>query len=187
MENQNEEVVVNTENNEGESESQDNDTVSLSRAEYEKLNQTLGSLKRELKDYKKPKEESRETPKTNSSPDENRLLEKAYLRSANIVDSEEVELALQTANKWGMSIDKLVDDEDFQMKLNKLRTQKSNEIATSGIKGSAGTSQAKLTADYWIAKGTPPSPQDVPDRKTRVKIARAFMESAKNSKKFYND
>lgn len=164
------------------------ETVSVSKAEYDKLNQTLGSLKRELKDVKKSKDEPiTETPKSNSKPDESNLLQKAYLRSAGITSQDEVELALSTAKKWDVSVDSLVDDEDFKAKLEKLRTQKSNEVATSGIKGGAGKSQAKDSPEYWIAKGVPPSSTDVPDRKTRVKIARAMMADAKNSKTFYND
>lgn len=185
MEQQNEEVVVDTQNNEGEGDNSE-ETITLSKSEYEKINQTLGSLKRELKDYKKPKEDSKETSKTNST-DENRLVEKAYLRSAGITQSDEVELALETAKKWGVSIDSLVDDEDFNIKLTKLRNQRANEVATSGIKGGGGKSQAKETMEYWKAKGSVPTPEDVPDRKTRVKIVRSLMNDAKTSKTFYND
>lgn len=169
----------------GEGSHVESETIAIPKSDYEKLNQTLGSLKRELKDLKKPKEEVKDAPKTNQ-PD-NSLLEKAYLRSAGINDADEVKLALDTAKKWGVSIDALVDDDDFKIKLEKVRTQKSNELATSGVKGGAGTSQAKNTPEYWIAKGAPPTATDVPDRKARVKIAKAFMANAKNSKTFYND
>lgn len=174
-------VDVNNETEGGESV----ETISLSKSDYEKMNQTLGSLKRELKDLKKPKEESKETVQTKS--DSNNLLEKAFLRSASISGDDEVELAISTAKKWDIPLDKLVDDDDFKIKLDKLRTQKSNEIATSKIKGSGGKSEAKNTPEYWIAKGTPPSANDVPDRKTRATIARAMMASVKTSKTFYND
>lgn len=179
------EGAVNTTNNEGEGNQEGNETITISKTDYEKLNQTLGSLKRENKDLKKPKEEVKETPQSNQS--DTSLLEKAFLRSAQITQPDEVKLALETAKKWGVAVDTLVDDEDFKVKLEKLRTQKSNELATSGIKGSPGTSQAKNTPEYWIAKGTPPSTTDVPDRKTRAKIARAMMASTKNSKTFYNE
>lgn len=123
-----------------------------------------------------------------SKTDDNQLLEKAFLRSAQITAADEVELALTIAKKWDMSIDKLVDDDDFKVKLDKMRTQKSNELATSNIKGSQGKGQTKDTPEYWIAKGTPPTSADVPDRATRAKIARAMLASAKNNgKTFYND
>lgn len=115
------------------------------------------------------------------------LLEKSFLRSAGITAEDEVELARTTAKKWDMPIDKLVDDEDFKTKLEKMRTQKANELATSNIKGSGGKGQAKETLEYWVAKGTPPSREDVPDRKLRAQIARSMMANAKSSKTFYND
>ena len=181
-----EEVIVDTETNKGEGEETNDDGfVKVPKADYDKMNQTLGSMKRELKDLKKPKEETKETPEQNH-PD-NTLLQKAFLRSAQITDKEEVELALSTAKKWGLTVDDLVDDVDWQAKLDKFRTTKSNAVATSKVRGGQGSSEAKNTPEYWIAKGVPRSREDVPDRATRVKIAKAFMESGKNTKKFYND
>ena len=161
------------------------ETVVIPKEDYEKLNQTLGSLKRELKDLKKPKDEPKETPQKNQSDDT--LLQKAYLRAASITAEDEVELALTTAKKWDMTIDKLVDDEDFKIKLDKLRTQKANLDATSKIRGGKGPTEAKTDPAYWIAKGTPPTPDQVPDRKERAKIARAMMANQKSGKKFYNE
>src|SRR3990167_5678073 len=62
-----------TETNEGEGEVE---TISIPKTEWEKHNQTLCSLKRELKDLKKAKEETKETPITNTKPDENPLEQK---------------------------------------------------------------------------------------------------------------
>ena len=45
---QNQEVVVDTTTNEGEG--NEPETISIPKADYDKLNQTLGSMKRELKD-----------------------------------------------------------------------------------------------------------------------------------------
>ena len=182
---ENEEVVVDTTNNEAEG-GESAETIAIAKADYEKLNQTLGSLKRELKDLKKPKEETKETAEQ-TKPDENRLLEKAFLRSAGLTKSNEIELALETAKKWNVSVDQLIEDEDWQLKIDKFRTQEANQLATSNIRGSGGKSTAKDDPAYWISKGTPPSRTDVPDRKSRAKIARAFMENVKSGKKFYND
>lgn len=191
MENANEEVIVNLDNDGEDGSGQGEEVVTLKKSEYEKLNQTLGSLKRENKDLKKPKDSITEAPKTSEKSEINRtdnsLLEKAFLRSAGITNSEEVELALNTAKKWGQSIDQVVDDEDFQTKLNRLRTQKSNEIATSNIKGTASQSQAKLSPEYWIAKGVPPTPNDIADRATRVKIHKAMMAKGTSTGQFYNE
>ena len=162
------------------------ETLTIPKKDYETLNQTLGSLKRELKDLKKTKETATETPQT--KPTDTGLLQKSFLRAAGISDAEEVELALSTAKKWGVEVDALVDDDDFKAKLEKHRTAKANSLATSNIRGSAGETQAKNTPEYWISKGAPPSRTDVPDRKTRATIVRAMMKNAStDGKKFYND
>ncbi len=148
-------------------------------------------IAKRLKTKMEKSKETKVEPKTDAGketkPEENTLLEKAFLRSAGITDKEEVELALLTAKKWGISIDTLVDDEDFQGKLEKHRTTKANLAATSNIKGDKSGASAKESPAYWIAKGTPPTAEQVPDRQARIKIARAMVSDTKNSKKFYND
>lgn len=181
----NQEAVVAPEENEPEQPT--TEKFELSKDEYNELvgyKATVGSLKRQLKDLQKPKEETKETPQ----PDSSALLQKTYLRAAGITQAEEVELALTTAKKWGVDIDQLVDDDDFKSKLEKLRTAKANTAASSNIQGSGKTEGAKFSAEHWIAKGTPPTRDQVPDRKTRANIVRSMMESAKTGgKKFYND
>lgn len=178
-----------TKTGEGEGE-QEADVVKISKTDFDKLNQTLGSLKRELKDLKKsPKEELKETPKSNQTDESNVLqkLERLAFRQAGISHLEDIELAQKTAKKWGVDIDEVLADEDFKVKLERQQTGRSNIEATSNIKGGAGKTQAKNTPEYWVAKGVPPSPADVPDRKLRAKIARAMMASTQSSKTFYND
>lgn len=186
------EGVVDTTNNEGEGNTVE--TISIPKTDYEKLNQTLGSLKRELKDLRKPKEDSKETketPKTNQPSEVNVLMErieKMSLRQAGITHQDDIDLARTTAKKWGVDVDEVLADEDFKVKLERQQTNRNNLLATSNIKGGAGTSQAKNTPEYWIAKGVPPTAKDVPDRKTRATIARAMMKNASTSgKTFYND
>ena len=183
----NEEVIVDTETNEVESGTEESNTISIPKSDYEKLNQTLGSMKRELKDLKKSKDDSKETTKQ-TEPD-NRILErmeKLAFKTAGISHEDDVALAKQTAKKWGMDVEDVLGDDDFKLKLERQQTSRNNIAATSGIKGGAGTSQAKNTPEYWVAKGTPPTAADVPDRKVRAKIARAMMSNAKSSKQFYN-
>ncbi len=183
-ENKSQEEVIDSQSNEVEG-GTEGDVVTIPKADWEKTNQTLGSLKRELKDLKKPKETQETTQQT--KPEGNQLLEKAFLRAAQITAPDEVELALLTAKKWGVSVDSLVDDEDFQAKLTKLRNQKSNEIATSKVKGSGAKGDIKNTPEFYISRGTPPSRDEVPDRKTRVAIAKAMIGHSKKSKTFYNE
>ena len=161
------------------------------RAEAQKLREkairqreSTKALKAKLTEFEKARPQDKVE---NTKTDNFGLVEKTYLRSAGITDSEEIELAFSTAKKWGVGIDQVVDDEDFKVKLDRHRTNKSNLAATSGIKSGQGDSQAKNTPEYWIAKGVPPTADQVSDRKTRAKIARAMMGNAKNGKKFYNE
>lgn len=186
MSNETEEVVT-SENNDNTDAVTENETdfVKIPKADYDKLNQTLGSLKRENKDLKKPKEEPKET---SSQPDAVlQKLERIALRTAGITHAEDVELARKTAKKWGVDIDEVIADEDFKVKLEKQQSARANVEATSEVKGGAGSSNAKENPAFWIAKGVPPTASDVPDKKTRVAITRAMMASAKSGKKFYND
>ena len=147
------ETVADTEKNGGEG---DADTVSVPKADYDKLNQTLGSLKRELKDLKKPKEEPKETPEKNQSDD--KLLErldKMALQVAGIKEADEVELF----NKWktdtGREADTIVGNDIFKKEIENLRTAKANQEATSNIQGGGDKSGgAKDNPDYWIGKAT---------------------------------
>lgn len=180
---------VDTTTNEGEGE-KGAETVSVPKADYDKMNQTLGSLKRELKDLKKPKEEPKETSTTNAKSEDNRLLdrlEKMSLRQAGISHEDDITLARNTAKKWNMDIDDVLADDDFKIKLDRQQSERSNVQATSGIKGGAGVSKAKDTPEYWLSKGKPPTREEVPDRAARAKINKAFMDGAKSTKKFYND
>lgn len=184
------ETEVPAEKGTGEGDTTTGETVSVSKKDYDTMNQTLGSLKRELKDLKKAAD-TKETPTKETKTEESALLQKIErmsLRQAGITHADDVELAQKTAKKWGMDIDEVLGDEDFKAKLERQQTTRDNAIATSGIKGGTGTQSAKNNPEYWINKGTPPSRQDVPDKKTRVAIARAFMKNAEtNGKTFYND
>lgn len=181
--------VIDTTNDTGEGET-GSDKIAISKSDYEKMNQTLGSLKRELKDLRKSKDDSKETSTTNQKSDDSRVLErleKSILKGANITHDEDIALAKSTAKKWGVDLEDVLSDEDFKVKLEKQQTKRDNAIASSGIKGGGSESQAKLSPEYWIAKGTPPSPSDIPDRKIRAKIVRSMMSNAQVGKKFYND
>lgn len=189
----NQEVVADTKTGEVEGIQSANE-IKLSKDEYDKFKgyeSTVGSLKRELKDLKKQLEERpepKETPSKNQT-EEFGLLQKTYLRSAGLSSDDEVELARDIQKKTGVEWDKLVDDDYFQLKLQKLRDAKANAAATNVEGGSASSSGgAKNEPSYWIQKGTPPTPKDVSDRKTRASIVRAMLDHGKNSGgKFYNE
>lgn len=159
--------------------------VRLSKKEYDELlttKATVGSLKRELKDLKKPKEEVAEK----SPSEEFGLLQKTFLVSSGIKDADEIELAKEIQKKTGVEWDKLVEDDYFQSRLTKLRNTKENALATNVTGGSGGG--VTKSADFFIAKGIPPTAKDIPDRKTRVAIIEQMMSAEKNGGgKFYNE
>ncbi len=162
------------------------ETVAVPKKDYDTLNQTLGSLKREIKDLKKSKETAKETPK--NQPEESALLqklEKMSLRQAGITHPDDEALARETAKKWGMDVDDVLLDEDFKVKLEREQTKRTNAEATSNVRGSGSTTTAKNTPEYWIQKGTPPSPTDVSDRKTRAKSIKAMMANASTGGKTF--
>lgn len=172
------------------------ETISIPKKDYDVLNQTLGSLKKENKDFKKKFDEfsrSSETKETSKNqPDEISILkeklEKQALRSSGLTHTEDIELARNLAKKWNMDVDDVLGDEDFQAKLERQRTNRANVEATSGVKGSGARGSAKESTEYWLAKGTPPTPADVPDNTTRRKIVREMLKASKGKKlKFYND
>ena len=161
------------------------DEIKLSKKDYEELighKATVGSLKRELKDLKKSKEEEVTSPKA----EEFGLLQKTFLVSSGIKDADEIELAKEIQKKTGVEWDKLVEDDYFQSRLTTLRNTKENALATN-VKGGSGGGVAK-SADFFIAKGVPPTAKDIPDRKARVAIIEQMMSAEKNGGgKFYNE
>lgn len=185
---------ITTDNGNGEGNGQTAEEIKLTKAEYEELvshKSTVGSLKRELKDLKKSLEGKGEgTTETHKTQQEEfGLLQKSYLRSAGITDPDEVELAKGLSKKWGMDIDVLVDDEDFKLKLDKIRTTKSNAKATNVEGGNGSSGGAKNSVDYWSQKGELPTSKDVPDRKTRADIHREMAKRSRHGGggKFYNE
>lgn len=133
---------------------------------------------------KKPEQE----PVTNKTDDSKDLSVKAFLRSAGITKKEEVEFALSKAKKWNVDVDELVEDDDFQESLEKFRTKQANIAAAATVEGDKSGSPVKETTEYWVAKGQPPTPADIPDRAKRTKIINEMVKHADTSgKKFYND
>lgn len=167
----------------------ESNVVTLNKEEYDKMLTDLGSLKRENKQLKKPKEtsEATKTETKTDTQDNFGLVEKTFLRAAGISKEDEVELAKETARKWDMSLDKLVDDEDFIAKLEKHRVAKANADATSNIKGDkGGGGGGEKSAEYWLAKGVYPD-RDQASRKVRAEVRAAMLAKEKGtSDKFYN-
>lgn len=164
------------------------ETIAISKKDYEALNQTVGSLKRELKDLKKS-EKPIETQQTKA--DDSALLQKLErisFRQAGLTHQDDIELARATAKKWQVDIDEVLMDDDFKVKLERQQTTRSNIESTTGLKGSSGSAEGKNSPAYWKAKGQPPTPDQVPDKQIRRKIIRDMMKQSDEGKGgFYNE
>jgi len=166
-------------------------------SELQKLHREAGIRNRERTKALKDKitdleKNSQKLPeKIEKKSDEFGLLEKTYLASmVKVIDEEEVKLAEKGWNeykKFGGTFESYVQHPIFTGQLEAHRTAKANADATSNIRGGAGGTETKNTPGYWLAKGTPPTAEQVPDKKTRVKIYRAMMTQKESGGKFYNE
>lgn len=189
--NQNETVDSKNDGGEG---VQTAEEIKLAKAEYEELlgiKATVGSLKRELKDLRKSKEETQErTPDKNQTEDTQlqERVKRLELKAAGISSEKEIALAERLQKETGLDWEKLLGSKYFTAELSDLRTEMANDTAASNIRGDGSASNTKNTTAYWQAKGAPPTPDQVPDRKVRARIAREMAKSASTSgKTFYND
>lgn len=197
--NNNQEVAEKPENSaeegtQGEESTDDTPNAKLEelQSELQKRDETIGSLKREMKDLKKSLEKPKETSKKTDEPDKlahlEEQLQKLTLQQAGITSDKEKELADKLKEETGMDWDKLINSKYFKSELEELRAEEANAKATSGVSGDGAKGNAKQTEDYWVAKGVPPTREQVPDRKTRASIARAMLKNASSGgKTFYND
>jgi len=112
--------------------------------------------------------------------------QKALLRSMGIKGADEIQLAKDFMKRTGMDIDALESDDIFQARLEKLRTNKSNEAAADAARGGGqGSSGGRTSVEYWLAKGEHP-PAEL-GRKLAAEYVAARRASSQNNKMFYND
>jgi len=167
-------------------EQESGDFLQVSKTEWEKTNQTLGSLKRQLKDLQKSNE-----PKETAEPNQDNALlqrlERIAFKQAGIDHPDDMELARKTAQKWKVDVDEVLADEDFKVKLERQQTVRNTRDATTNIKGDPGTSPSKTDPAIYIARGAPPTSTEVSSRKERAKIVRAMLEHGKSTGTFYNE
>jgi hypothetical protein len=160
-------------------------------AQRQKYKEKFEKTTEEFEEYKKNNPPPKEEKVENKEPsDEFGLTELTYLKVEGIKTDEEIDFVteqLKEANLTKDNLPKLLGNKYFQSALEDFRSTKAKEKATSGIKGSRGTTKATDSVEHWVAKGVPPTKEQVPDRKTRAKIARALIDSSKSSKQFYND
>jgi hypothetical protein len=154
MSDTNEEVVVTPEANESAEEQPQVETIAVPKSDYDKLNQTVGSLKRELKDLKKPKDtpaaEVTESRSNNTGElDETQL---DYLDLKGISDSDDIKVIEDVIKKTGMTVREALKDEYVTARLGANKANRDVKAATpSATKrtgGNQGTDLATAVARY---------------------------------------
>ncbi len=172
MENE-EEVVIEEETPEEEQE--EVESVKVPKADYDKLNETVGSLKRELKDLKKPKE-SQETPQNSNEPDYAKL---GFLNSVSVTHPDDQKIVIDEAKRLKLPLTDVLQMEHIKSKLatnNDTRVSQDGMPKGSGRKGGPG----KSTVDYYLAH-----PDEVPDDlELHGKVIDARMKQETNANKF---
>lgn len=128
----------------------DGETVTLSKAEYDKLNQTLGSLKKEVKTYKK---EIDAPQKESSEPDYARL---AYLASQKVDHPDDQKMVLEEANRLKLPLTDVLNMEHMKARLEVNQNQRVAENGAPSGNGRKGGA-VKGDVDYYLAH-----PDEVP-------------------------
>lgn len=168
------------------------DVVTLQKGEYAKLNETIGSLKRDLKDLKKAKEETPEKTEKKADDELLKRLDSLALKTAGITESDEKELYEKWRTDTGRQPEAILENSIFKKELEDLKVARKNLAATSDIKGETGISEAKANPDYWIsrsskdANGHPVFPDDMP-REMFTKVLDKLNPKSQGTKlRFYN-
>ena len=144
-----------------------------------KQRETTKELKAKLSEFEaRPKEEIK--------PADLDYSQKAYLKASGLQSTDEMALFKEVKKRYkdDVSLDDVLESQDFKVKLENLRTTKANQDA-SDTGGSGGASVTKNSAEYYLSKGEEP-PTDAP-REVRQKYVKLRGESETSKKMFYND
>jgi hypothetical protein len=118
-EDNNQEVEVAEETTE-ETTEEEADVITIPKSEWNKTQQTVGSLKREIKTLKKSTESPKETPTTGELA-ESQL---EFLELKGISDEDEVEVIAKFVAKTGQTVRQALRDDYVQTKLTAIKADK---------------------------------------------------------------
>lgn len=161
---ENQEVSEDTQNDAGEVETEEAEVVSIPKKDYEKLNQTIGSLKREVKDLKKPRD-PQETSVTNTKKsDDVDYGELAYHNTktgvARIVHDDDVDYLREQIKETGKSMREILGSKFFQAELKDRQEARSAVQATPTSTRRTGDQSNALEIAYTKYLQTGQLPQD---------------------------
>lgn len=124
------------------------DISGKNRQLFERTKKAEGELKELKVDSEKPKAKSK------SDEELLKRLDNLAYKTAGINEADEIELVEKWKKETGRETDAIIDNSIFKQELEGIRTAKTNQKATSDIKGEPGISGAKSEPDYWISKAT---------------------------------
>jgi len=138
-----------------ESESQDtgseaDETVTLNRADYEKLKREVAANARLREKAKERSQKSDDKGEEGSQLDRD-LIDRTYLAAqAGVKDMDVQDEALRLAKKFGMSVVEALKDDDIVSRLENLQKKKKAQAAVAG--GTGGAKSANKGMDYYISE-----------------------------------
>ena len=136
-------------------------------------------LTRQLKQVNK-KLGVEDKPKPTSKSNDSDLGEKAFLRSNDIKEADEIALVNKLKKETGKAVDSLMETTYFQTELKALRENRATSDAIPS-NGKRSNNSAVDTVEYWIAKGELPK-----DTELKRKVINHRMKKEESKGQFYN-
>lgn len=170
----NQEVEVAEETTEEETE-EETDVITIPKSEWNKTQQTLGSLKREIKTYKKSTETSKETPNTGELA-ESQL---EFLELKGVTDQDEIDIIAKFVAKTGQPVRQALRDDYVQSKLAALKADKAVKNATPGATKRGGNQQTDVAAAIARFEQTGELPEDY---ETRTEVINSVSNKGGSSR-----
>lgn len=149
------------------------DVITVPKSEWNKTQQTVGSLKREIKTLKKSTESQKETPAGELA--ESQL---EFLELKGISDDDEVSIIAKFVEKTGQTVRQALRDDYVQTKLNALKSDKAVKNATPGATKRGGNQQTNISAAIAKFERTGELPDDF---ETRTEVVNSITNKGGSS------
>ena len=128
----------------------EDDTVTLNRSDYEKLQREIAANARLRKEAKERRENGSTEKEGNQELDRD-LIDRTYLAAqAGLKDMDVQDEALRLAKRFGMTVVEALKDDDISSRLENLQKKKKAQQAVAGSTGGAKNTQKGM--DYYVAQ-----------------------------------
>jgi hypothetical protein len=127
------------------------ETVTINRADYEKLQRELAANARLRKEAKERRENGSSKGKEDGQALDKDLIDRTYLAAqAGVKDMDVQDEALRLARKFDMTIVEALKDADIASRLENLQKKKKAQAAVAS--GTGGAKVANKGMDYYVAE-----------------------------------